>query len=590
MTALVIPAYPVRAALGRFSEELASSAVTSATAAIEHETALHVGRWLVAQGKAVVSALHPAIGSQMDRGVAPRPAEWDYVIAQVMMRPYGGASQLGDILSGAHRRGYIAGSNVTRAQLGGKNPAFWLGNDDAAAYAKAHAAARVTQIDDTTRRELNRLIADAVERRLTWKETAALIEERYADMAGPPLFPSRKHRRRAQMIAAFETRDAYEAGGLAQAERLAASGMVVEKRWVFLRDGRARDAHRANGQLMWVPLDYTYADGLTRPPSDGNCRCVLMYRTMPGATAADDAGEMGDRALAWMMGDLPTTAGRYGTAVRPTDAHVSAVKGDLVRRLAEATGIPARHVNRFVRQWADTSNGDDNSMLIQQTAAQLFGVRPSAWQQRLFAEMTINALVRPDWRSPSLFADPGSLRMAPDVPFANDTAAVAALLRAMYAQTQAALQPLGSDRLHLYRGLVMDAAQAAGLSRGGPFAPDQNVLSSWSLLPGEALAFAAKTEGPGRVGVALAADVDVRHVLATARTGFGALAEMEVVVVKNSAVPVVMDVFGLSESAKALSSADIDVLNADWLAAVNPAARRQELRVLDRLAKGDDRG
>ena len=316
MTALSIdPRLPAtRRALTRFVEEAADAQRDALLAPIERETALAVGRWFVEQGKAVVEALKLGIGALLDLQAARREAaggrpmlredvgvnDWDYLIAQVMRRPYGGATQLADILGGAHRRGYLAGSNVTRAQLGGRNPAFLLGNDDAVAYARAHAAAQVTRIDETTREELNRLISGAVENRLTWRETAALIEERYADMAGPPLFPSRTHRRRAQMIAAYETRDAYEAGGLAQAERLAASGMTVEKRWVYLRDGRTRDAHRANGEVGWVALAAAFPDGTQRPPSDGNCRCVLVYRSRD-ERATGDGGESGSGKIAARM-------------------------------------------------------------------------------------------------------------------------------------------------------------------------------------------------------------------------------------------------------------------------------------------------
>lgn len=294
----VIPHYPaavryapIRAALTRFVEETAEAQRDATLAPLERETARSVGQWLVAQGKAVVAALAPIIGPRLVAGVpsALNVADWNYLIAQVMRRPYGGASQLADVLGGAHRRGYLAGSNVTRAQLGGNNPAFFTGNEDAAAYARRHAAARVTRIDETTRAELNRLITDAVERRLSWRETAALIEERYADMAGPPLFPSRTHRRRAQMIAAFECRDAYEAGGYEQARRLAQDGYDVETRWVYLRDGKTRPAHRANGDAGWVPLGHVFADGSTRPPSDGGCRCVLLYRVRPGSAPVDTA-------------------------------------------------------------------------------------------------------------------------------------------------------------------------------------------------------------------------------------------------------------------------------------------------------------
>lgn len=311
---------PTRRALTRFVEEAADAQRTAQLAPIERETAGAVGRWFVAQGAAVIAALAAGIGARMDLDAEPRESagdravwlealgvnDWDYLIAQVMRRPYGGATQLGDILGGAQRRGYIAGSNVTRAQLGGRNPAFLLGNEDAAAYARLHAAAQVTRIDETTRAELNRLISHAVDRRLTWRETAKLIEERYADMAGPPLFPSRTHRRRAEMIAAFETRDAYEAGGMAQATRLAESGLVVEKRWVYLRDGRARDAHRANGNAGWQPLDALFPDGTSRPPSDGNCRCVLLYRAA-GGTEPPPAGG-GERGGATIAARLTLTA------------------------------------------------------------------------------------------------------------------------------------------------------------------------------------------------------------------------------------------------------------------------------------------
>lgn len=316
MTALTVDrrVTATRRALTRFVEETADAQRATLLAAIEREVARDVGRWFVAQGQAVIAALEPIIGNRLDQDAKPRESvsvasgaalrealtanAWDYLIAQVMRRPYGGAAQLADVLGGAQRRGYLAGSNVTRAQLGGRNPAFFLGNDDAVAYARAHAAAQVTRIDETTRRELNHLITDAVDRRLTWRETAALIEERYADMAGPPLFPSRTHRRRAQMIAAFETRDAYEAGGLEQARRLAESGRVVEKRWVYLRDGRARDAHRENGAAGWLPLEALFPDGTERPPSDGNCRCVLLYRAEPEGADAGQGGESGGATIA----------------------------------------------------------------------------------------------------------------------------------------------------------------------------------------------------------------------------------------------------------------------------------------------------
>lgn len=607
-----IPHYPVKRALRLFSEELADAERVRRTAAIERETALDVGRWFVAQGKAVIAALEPLMAARLDAAArrearlpggrlaesSPPPSAWDYYIAQVMRRPYGGASQLADILSGAHRRGYVAGSAVTRAQLGGNNPAFLVGNDDAVAYARAHAAERVTGIDETTRAELNRLISDAVDRRLTWRETADLIENKYADMAGPPLFPSRTHRRRAQMIAAFETRDAYEAGGYEQAARLQESGMDVEKRWVYLRDGRARPAHRANGDAGWVALEHVYADGHDRSPSDGGCRCVMMYRALSGAPAAPNGDPASvltpdqQNALAadWFNDGLrmKLAPGRY--LGDPSTAIIAREKERIALELAEATRIPAQHTAEFLAQWAEASNGfDRNSLRLQEAAAHAFGVPLSGWQRAQIAELERLALTDPGWRVPALFTGADG-RLLPDIPYATPDEAYTALFQAMRRNTQRELAGAGIERVSLYRGIELRADEV--ILRDGVLMLERNALESFALERRAADRFAAMGHLAGdSVGLVVRLDAPVSRIVSTGRTGLGALTEGEFIVLAGEE-PLVVEIIKRGRAAVAAvnaaavtPAAATALLNSEWLALANVAATDRERRALRDLIR-----
>lgn len=334
----------VRRALRLFVEETAAARRRAAVAPLERATALRVAKWFVFQGEVFVRVAGAELGARMDREAAlhalaraegrhgRRLAEdiswgdWDYLLNQVMTgRHPGGLFALRDIIADGRTTAYAAGAEAGLADLGLDNLAIRIavGSDAAVAHAAEVAARQVTRINDTTRGQLRTLITEAVENGWSWNRTAEAIIERYKDFAGKPLFPSRTFTSRAEMVAAYEIGDAYEAGGEAQARAAQAAGVPMEKGWLDAGDGRVREAHKANSAAGWLPLDATFPDGSPRPPTDGGCRCALMYRVAPGyfddeEDEADEAAARGATAAPGRVTfmPLPDIYGRAGKGVR----------------------------------------------------------------------------------------------------------------------------------------------------------------------------------------------------------------------------------------------------------------------------------
>lgn len=265
-----------------------------------------VARWFVAQAQRVIASLETiagrfdtnatAVGAM--RAEQSRPdgrlfredisqADWQYLLDKALVgEGPGGDLALRDILATVMAVAFLAGAESAAALLGistaefGIVSAFGMGTADAVAYARQMAASRVTRINDTTRADLNRMVADAVENGADWKKLGKEIADKYRDLAGPPLYPSLKFKSRAQAIAAYEIGDAYEGGQWAQMERLRGlEGVEFEKNWLNAGDSRVRPAHVANERTGWIPMDASFpGDGALRPPTDPGCRCTLTWR------------------------------------------------------------------------------------------------------------------------------------------------------------------------------------------------------------------------------------------------------------------------------------------------------------------------
>lgn len=292
----------VTRALRLFAEETAAAGKRASVDGLERETARRVARWFVVQGAAVVRVWGQAMAARMDAEAARRgqPAEgaaragrlveniswndWDYLLNGVLMGNHpGGMIALRDVIAEGRSTAYARGAEETLAGTGldALGVRFAVGSAEAVAHARETAARQVTRVNDTTRSQLRTLITNAVEHGWSWNRTAEAITARYQEFAGKPLFPSQTFKSRSEMIAAYEIGDAYEAGGEAQAQALAAEGVPMEKSWMSAGDARVRDTHRANAAAGWIPLDATFPDGSVRPPADPGCRCAALYRPRP---------------------------------------------------------------------------------------------------------------------------------------------------------------------------------------------------------------------------------------------------------------------------------------------------------------------
>lgn len=315
-TRLAMGGSATRRALALYLEDTAAVQRRLAVDAVLPKFEKQIARWFMAQGKTVIQALS-AMADRFDRNAADvaalrgvlaeqaapvrplredlSPAEWEYLLAQALFEDYpdwlawpdntqpppGSPSALSLILTGFMAAAFLSGSEsvVLGSPIAQIDTRFGFGSDDAMAYARNRAAARVTGINDTTRNELNRLISTAVNDGADWKKLGRLIEGKYADFAGPPLFPSKKFHSRAEAVAAFEIGDAYEGGQWARIERQRGLGDAFEKKWLNAGDSKVRPAHVVNARADWVPMDDAFpGDGASRPPTDPGCRCTTIWR------------------------------------------------------------------------------------------------------------------------------------------------------------------------------------------------------------------------------------------------------------------------------------------------------------------------
>lgn len=140
-------------------------------------------------------------------------------------------------------------------------------------YIDLWAVEKVTQISDTTKEQLNRLIASGVSEGLSGAEVAKSIRTQIPTISAI----------RAETISRTEVHAAANYANQSAAE---ATELEMEREWIAFIDGREREAHReANGQRVGMDEDFEVdGESLAFPgdPSGSagnviNCRCVVGY-------------------------------------------------------------------------------------------------------------------------------------------------------------------------------------------------------------------------------------------------------------------------------------------------------------------------
>lgn len=164
-----------------------------------------------------------------------------------------------------------AGAVGLLVQLGLPATAITMPTMTAAGYAQTYAAELVAGINEVTKAEIRRIIANAVKQGLTSGQVAAELRATYATFytASKPGTLDR-----AARIAYTELANAYEAG----AEAAAVAAGNVEKSWVTMNDTRVDAECRGNEAQGWIPIGDAFSSGHMRPLAHPGCRCRAEYR------------------------------------------------------------------------------------------------------------------------------------------------------------------------------------------------------------------------------------------------------------------------------------------------------------------------
>lgn len=163
----------------------------------------------------------------------------------------------------------------------GLQASFDIDNPAAVRYLENLGARRVTGINRETRRQLSRMLADAVEQGHSYQRTEQAIRQRFDGMAARQ--PQLHIGSRAELIAVTETAEAYEHSQALVADDMAANGVETEKHWMTAGDDRVCPICVPNGEQGKVPRGEAFESGHYRAPGHPACRCAVAYRPVRGA-------------------------------------------------------------------------------------------------------------------------------------------------------------------------------------------------------------------------------------------------------------------------------------------------------------------
>lgn len=149
-----------------------------------------------------------------------------------------------------------------------------LPNLRAQEYAKKHAAEAVTQINDTTRKEIARIVSDGVKSGASYNDIAKAIKGKFEEFAVP--MPQKHVSNRAVLVAVTELANAYCEGNAQVGNYLQDNGVKMMKAWQTLEDDRVSDGCKENERVGWIPINKEFPSGHMHPPRFPGCRCDFL--------------------------------------------------------------------------------------------------------------------------------------------------------------------------------------------------------------------------------------------------------------------------------------------------------------------------
>jgi hypothetical protein len=170
---------------------------------------------------------------------------------------------------------YSTGVFAQRIDLG-VDISFDLAHPRAVAFLENHGSQMISGINETTRRETNRIITNGLRTGNSYDEIADQLRVKFQDYRIPK--PQLHIRDRAELIAVQEMGEAYEQGNLDMARELRDLGVGLEKSLLTAEDGRVDEDCSGNAAAGWIPLEQSYPTGNLRPPIHVSCRCTQLVR------------------------------------------------------------------------------------------------------------------------------------------------------------------------------------------------------------------------------------------------------------------------------------------------------------------------
>lgn len=149
-----------------------------------------------------------------------------------------------------------------------------LPNLRAREYAKKHAAEAVTKINDTTRKEIARIVSDGVKSGASYNDIAKAIKGKFEEFAIP--MPQKHVSNRAVLVAVTELANAYCEGNAQVGNYLQDNGVKMMKAWQTLEDDRVSDGCKENERVGWIPINKEFPSGHMHPPRFPGCRCDFL--------------------------------------------------------------------------------------------------------------------------------------------------------------------------------------------------------------------------------------------------------------------------------------------------------------------------
>ena len=129
---------------------------------------------------------------------------------------------------------------------------------------RSFAAASASQMDATTLADLGGVARDS--------------DEGVGFLVGLAALFVGYRSNRLDVINRFESQNFQEAAKFASAQRLEATGQVMQKSWHDVGDNKVDQDCKDNTAAGWLLLLAMFPAGTNRPPDHPNCRCHLTYR------------------------------------------------------------------------------------------------------------------------------------------------------------------------------------------------------------------------------------------------------------------------------------------------------------------------